>query len=110
MVHFVEEKVSSKLPLIFSRDETWNCWLEVFDAWEVGELIGDDGTELGLVLQVLLTNITKTNVVPTLVYVTLISSSSKRKLLEKGSPSSTTTRPVIGSRWLIGVITRSLIA
>ena len=42
MAHFIEEKVSNKLPLVFSGEEAWQCWLEVFNAWEEGELIGDD--------------------------------------------------------------------
>jgi hypothetical protein len=66
MAHFVGEKATSKLPLMFSKDETWKCWLEVFDAWEAGELIGDDGSEPGLVLRVPLTNIMKTDDVPSL--------------------------------------------
>lgn len=42
MAHFVDEKVSSKLPLIFVKEKTWELWTEVFDAWENGELIGND--------------------------------------------------------------------
>lgn len=66
MAHFVDEKSSSKLPLVFSGDEAWNSWIEVFNAWEAGELLGDDGSEPGLVPRVPLTNITKTDLVPTL--------------------------------------------
>ena len=67
MAHFVDEKVSSKLPLIFIKESTWVLWTEVFDAWENGELIGDDGTVPKLLLnRKPLTNITKTDLTPTL--------------------------------------------
>ena len=68
MAHFVGEKVASKLPLVFCKtDEAWNSWIEVFNAWEAGELIGEDGKEPSpLIKRVPLTDITKTDVVSTL--------------------------------------------
>lgn len=66
MTHFAEEKVYIKLPLVFSKDNTWNCWREVFVVGEAKELIEDVGSEPSLVLWVPMTNITKTDIVPTL--------------------------------------------
>jgi len=68
MVHFVDKKVSSKLPLIFVKEETFFAWIEeVFEAWENGELIGDDGTMLNsIVNRIPLTHIMKTSLMPTL--------------------------------------------
>ena len=40
--------------------------MEVFDAWEAGELIGEDSSEPGLVPRLPRTHITKTDLVPTL--------------------------------------------
>jgi hypothetical protein len=34
---------TQKLPLCFLEDDTYSKWLEVFDAWELGKLIGEDG-------------------------------------------------------------------
>jgi hypothetical protein len=34
---------TQKLPLCFLEDATYAKWLEVFDAWEQGKLIGEDG-------------------------------------------------------------------
>jgi hypothetical protein len=34
---------TQKLPLCFLEDATYAKWLEVFDAWELGKLIGEDG-------------------------------------------------------------------
>lgn len=67
MSHFVDEKSTSKLPLVFSGDDAWNAWLEVFSAWDDGELIGEDGSEpTDLVKRIPITSITKTDLVPTL--------------------------------------------
>ena len=40
--------------------------MEVFDAWEAGELIREDGSELGVIPRMPRTHITKTDLVPTL--------------------------------------------
>jgi len=32
MAHFIDEKSSSKLPLIFVKEETFTVWVEVFNA------------------------------------------------------------------------------
>jgi hypothetical protein len=64
--HFVEEKVSSKLPLVFCSDAAWRAWMEVFEAWEAGTLIGEDGSEPGVIPRLPRTHITKTDLVPTL--------------------------------------------
>lgn len=66
MAFFVNEKVSSKLLLVFARDNAWNTWLEVFNAWEAWEVIGDDGKEPHLIKRPPIFNITKTDLVPTL--------------------------------------------
>jgi hypothetical protein len=68
MAHFVGEKVSCKLPLVFCKtEEAWKSWIEFFNAWEAGELIGEDDKEpYALIKRVPLTDITKTNVVSTL--------------------------------------------
>ena len=34
---------TQKLPLCFLEDATYEKWLEVFDAWELGKLVGEDG-------------------------------------------------------------------
>jgi hypothetical protein len=34
---------TQKLPLCFLEDATYAKWLEVFDSWELGKLIGEDG-------------------------------------------------------------------
>lgn len=66
MAYFVEENVSSKLPLVCSGDVASTSWLEVFTAWEALELLGDNSSEPGLVNRVPLTSIKKTDLVPTL--------------------------------------------
>ena len=32
-----------KLPLCFLKDATYEKWFEVFNAWELGKLVGEDG-------------------------------------------------------------------
>ena len=34
---------TQKLPLCFLEDATYEKWLEVFDAWKLGKLVGEDG-------------------------------------------------------------------
>jgi hypothetical protein len=34
---------TQKLPLCFLEDATYVKWLEVFDAWKLGKLTGEDG-------------------------------------------------------------------
>ena len=35
--------MTQKYPLCFLEDATYERWMEVFDAWEQGKLIGEDG-------------------------------------------------------------------
>jgi hypothetical protein len=37
---------TQKLLLCFLEDETYSKWMEVFDAWELEKLIGEDGKKL----------------------------------------------------------------
>jgi hypothetical protein len=41
LAHFIGESSMSKLPLVVEK-KTWESWISVFDAWERGELIGED--------------------------------------------------------------------
>jgi hypothetical protein len=45
LAHFVDESSMSKLLLVFVEKKTWESWISVFDAWERGELIGEDGKD-----------------------------------------------------------------
>jgi hypothetical protein len=56
----------SKLPLVFVEKKTWESWISVFDAWERGELIGEDGKDPALIPRLPRAHITKTDVAPTL--------------------------------------------
>ena len=38
--------MTQKYPLCFLKDATYERWMEVFDAWEQGKLIGEDGKKL----------------------------------------------------------------
>ena len=66
LAHFVGDNSASKLPLIFVKDETWLAWEEVFDAWDNGELIREDGRDPGLIPRKPRFPITKTDLAPTL--------------------------------------------
>lgn len=66
MAHFVGEKSSSKLLFISAGDEASKLWLKVFEASEAKDLMRDNGIEPTLVPRVPLTNIPKTDLVPTL--------------------------------------------
>jgi hypothetical protein len=56
----------SKLPLVFVEKKTWESWISVFDAWERGELIGEDGKDPTIIPLLPRAHITKTDVAPTL--------------------------------------------
>jgi hypothetical protein len=56
----------SKLPLVFVKKKTWESWISVFDAWERGKLIGEDGKDPTIIPQLHRAHITKTDVAPTL--------------------------------------------
>jgi hypothetical protein len=56
----------SKLPLVFVEKKTWESWISVFDAWEHGELIGEDGKDPTIIPQLPRSHITKTDVALTL--------------------------------------------
>jgi hypothetical protein len=56
----------SKLPLVFVENKTWESWVFVFDAWERGELIGEDGKDPTIIPRLPRAHITKTDVTPTL--------------------------------------------
>jgi hypothetical protein len=56
----------SKLPLVFVEKKTWESWISVFDAWERGELIGEDKKDPTLIPRLPRAHITKTDVAPTL--------------------------------------------
>jgi hypothetical protein len=56
----------SKLPLVFVEKKTWESWIFVFDVWERGELIGEDGKDPTLIPRLPQAHITKTDVAPTL--------------------------------------------
>jgi len=47
LAYFVEERHSSKLLFVFANETTWNLWIQVFDEWKVGNLIGIDGIITG---------------------------------------------------------------
>jgi hypothetical protein len=54
----------NKLPLVFVEKKTWESWISVFDAWERGELFGEDGKDPTLIPQLSRAHITKTDVAP----------------------------------------------
>jgi hypothetical protein len=56
----------SKLPLVFVEKKTWESWISVFNAWELGELIGEDRKDPTLIPRLLRAHITKTDVTPML--------------------------------------------
>jgi hypothetical protein len=56
----------SKLPLVFVEKKTWESWISGFDAWEQGELIGEDGKDPTLIPRLPRAHIKKTDVAPTL--------------------------------------------
>lgn len=49
LAHFIGENSMSKLPLVFVEKKTWESWISVFDAWERGELIGEDGKDPSII-------------------------------------------------------------
>jgi hypothetical protein len=55
-----------KLPLVFIEKKTWESWISVFDAWERGELIGEDRKDPTLIPRLSRAHITKTDVAPML--------------------------------------------
>jgi hypothetical protein len=66
LAHFVGESSMSKLPLVFVKKKTWESWISVFDAWEQGELIGEDGKDPTIIPRLPQAHITKMDVAPTL--------------------------------------------
>jgi hypothetical protein len=56
----------SKLSLVFVEKKTWESWISVFDAWERGELIREDGKDPTLIPRLPRAHITNTDVAPTL--------------------------------------------
>jgi hypothetical protein len=56
----------SKLPLVFVEKKTWESWISVFDAWERGKLIGEDGKDPTIIPRLPRAHITKIDVAPTL--------------------------------------------
>jgi hypothetical protein len=56
----------NKLPLVFVEKKIWESWISIFDAWERGELIGDDGKDPTIISRLPRAHITKTDVAPTL--------------------------------------------
>jgi hypothetical protein len=55
----------SKLPLVFV-EKKWESWISVFNAWERGELIGEDGKDPTIIPRLPRAHITKIDVAPTL--------------------------------------------
>jgi hypothetical protein len=66
LAHFIGESSMSKLPLVFVEKKTWESWISVFDAWEQGELIGEDGKDPTLIPRLPQAHIMKTDVASTL--------------------------------------------
>jgi hypothetical protein len=56
----------NKLSLVFVEKKTWESWISVFDAWERGELIGEDGRDPTIIPRLPWAHITKIDVAPTL--------------------------------------------
>ena len=54
LAHFVEEKGTTKLLLVFLNEATWNLWKQVFDEWEARNLISKDGYVMPLCLELFL--------------------------------------------------------
>jgi hypothetical protein len=65
LAHFVGESSMSKLPLVFVEKKTWESWISIFDAWERGKLIGEDGKDPTIIPRLPRSHITKTDVAPT---------------------------------------------
>lgn len=58
---------TEKLPLCFLEDSTYDTWLAVFDAWEQGKIIGEDGLKpRGTIPKIPRQNITANDVCPTI--------------------------------------------
>jgi hypothetical protein len=66
LTHFVGESSMNKLPLVFVEKKTWESWILVFDAWDRGELIGEDGKDPTIIPRLPQAHITKMDVAPTL--------------------------------------------
>jgi hypothetical protein len=56
----------SKLSLVFVEKKTWESWISVFDAWERGKLIGEDGKDPAIIPWLPRAHIMKTDVAPAL--------------------------------------------
>jgi hypothetical protein len=72
-----------KLPLVFIEKKTWESWISVFNVWERGKFIGEDGKDPKIIPRLPRFHITKIDVAPTLDLRDSTSSSWLRKFSKR---------------------------